>query len=279
MSSTNAFHRLELLVGEESIKELAKARVILFGVGGVGSWCAEALVRSGIHNLTIVDSDLVCITNSNRQVQATSLSVGKVKVTELARRLREINPEAQITSLQKIYDRTTAAEFDLSQYDYVIDAIDSLSSKVELIMNASASGTVLFSALGASAKLDPTRIRISSIWKSNKCPLGRLVRKRLRQRGYKGDFLCIWSDEQLDGYEKESTCGTGACVCPKTVNSADQDDAAFAHEWCSSKKKINGSAVHITGTFGFMLSGLVIQDIESRNRNRDAVSLPQPAEV
>jgi tRNA A37 threonylcarbamoyladenosine dehydratase len=259
MASDQAYHRLELLTGSEALGRLHRTRVILFGAGGVGSWCAEGLVRSGIGELTIVDSDLVCVTNINRQLQATRESVGKVKTTELAQRLRQINPHARIHAIQKSYDYKSCHEFDLNAYDYVIDAIDSLSSKVELIANAMTSRATLFSALGASCKLDPTRIRITSIWDSYGCRLGRFVRKRLRRRGATADFQCVWSDELLPGFDIESACGTGACVCPSGADSDDKD--AIAHEWCSSKKQINGSAVHITATYGFMLSGLVMQDV------------------
>lgn len=224
--------------------------MIIFGVGGVGSWCAEALVRSGVHNLTLVDSDSVCVTNTNRQVQATSVSVGKSKVAEMARRLKEINPAADIKTIQKVYHRTTAAEFELSQYDYVIDAIDSLGAKIELILNATSSGAKLFSALGAAKKMDPTRIRVSSIWESYNCKLGRFVRKRLRRRGFKGDFLCVWSDEFISSPERE------------------QDEGSLQNDQRnnSGEKQANGSAVHITGTFGFMIAGFLIQDIASKHK-------------
>ena len=252
MWQDHSFHRLELLFGSQCLKEIASVRVIIFGVGGVGSWCAEALVRSGIHKLTIVDFDSVCETNINRQLQATSASVGKAKVDELGRRLREINPQAQIHTMQKKYNRDTAAEFDLTGYDYVIDAIDSLSSKVELIVNAADSGATFYSALGAAGKLDPTRIRVSSIWDSNKCRLGRFVRKRLRRRGFKGDFTCVWSDEDFFSIiEKESDMVNGG-------------DESIDNEPLDNKRQINGSIVHLTGIFGFMLSALVIQDMEKK---------------
>jgi tRNA A37 threonylcarbamoyladenosine dehydratase len=257
------FQRVQLLVGEKACDRLAATRVVIFGVGGVGSWCAEALIRSGITDLTIVDSDQICVTNINRQVQATAATVGCVKVTALARRLLEINPAAHITALQKIYDRTTCAEFDLSSYDYIIDAIDSLSAKVELIANAFTAGTKLFCALGASAKLDPARIRIASIWESHGCHLGRLVRKRLRRRKAEGDCLCIYSDEVLPGFQADLACGSGQCLCPKTVRA--EDGGASVHEWCSHKKQINGSAVHMSATYGFMLAGLVMQDVVNRS--------------
>ena len=147
-----AFHRIEMLTGPDALDLLSSAPVIVFGIGGVGSWCVEALVRSGVANLTIVDSDLVCVTNINRQVQATHATIGKSKVKVLRDRLLEINPDANIIALQKVYGRSTSGEFELDQYEYVIDAIDGLSGKVELLMKASAGGAKVFTALGASVQ-------------------------------------------------------------------------------------------------------------------------------
>jgi len=255
LSGKHAFGRLELLVGPECVDALAGARVILFGVGGVGSWCAEALVRSGIGRLTIVDPDVVCETNINRQLQAAPATVGMPKVDALAERLRGINPTAEITALQKVYNGETKDGFDLSAYDYVIDAIDSLGSKVELIVNAYASGATVFSALGAACKIDPAQARVSSIWKSDRCRLGRFVRKRLRRRGFNGDFLCVWSGE-----EKFSAGGDcGGCDDDDTGNG--NDTGANSASPYSADKTVNGSIVHVTGVFGFMLSGLVVQDV------------------
>jgi tRNA A37 threonylcarbamoyladenosine dehydratase len=261
-NSKPAFHRLELLTGKDGLERLKATPVILFGVGGVGSWCAEALVRSGIHNLTIVDSDLVCATNINRQLQATHNTVGEVKVDVLRERLLTINPDASITALKSIYHYTTASEFKLDQFPYVIDAIDSLSCKVELIVNASEAGAKVYSALGASCKLDPTRIKVAPLWKTEGCRLGHFVRKRLRKRKFNGDITCVYSDEPVNVItdEVESQCGTGACMCPKFSK-----DGTDAHEWCNSKKQINGSIVHITGIFGFTLAGLVVQSIINSN--------------
>ncbi|MDR2577295.1 MAG: tRNA threonylcarbamoyladenosine dehydratase [Chitinispirillales bacterium] len=251
------FSRLELLVGPERLKALAGARVIVFGVGGVGSWCAEGLVRSGVGTVTIVDFDDVCVTNINRQLQATSLSVGKSKVEEIVRRLREINPKAEIEGRHRIYNLETKREFDLGGYDYVIDAIDSLSSKVDLIMNASASGAAVFSSLGAACKVDPTRVRVSSIWKSDRCRLGKFVRKRLRRWGFKGDFLCVWSDEP------EFCVDSGNDVSVEDI--VDEDINANTND-APTNKTINGSLVNVTAVFGFTLSGLVFQDIIKQAR-------------
>lgn len=249
------------MTGKTGIEALAKARVIIFGVGGVGSWTAEALIRSGIGHLTIVDSDLVCITNINRQAQATTATIGQPKVDALKNRLLEINPAADIEAIEAIYDKETASQFDLDNYDYVIDAIDSLSCKLDLIANAVNADTTLYSSLGAACKLDPSRIRVASIWETSGCRLGRFVRKRLRNRGVTAPFLCVYSDELRPVQEGSIGCGTGDCVCPKRAAIDDDGDGMDEHEWCSSKQQINGSVVHITGIFGFTLCGLVMQDI------------------
>lgn len=249
------FNRLVRLTGSDNFNKLQNTSVIIFGVGGVGSWCAESLVRSGIEDLTIVDSDLVCVTNINRQLQATTKTIGEVKVETLKKRLNEINPKAKITAIEKIYSRDTRDEFDLNQYDYVIDAIDSLSCKVELIQHALSSQTTLYSSFGAASKVDPSRVQVAQIWKTHGCPLGRLVRNRLKKARVKKKFLCVFSDEVLPTHDINIGCGTGNCVCPK------KEGCDEAHEWCSTKKQINGSITHITGMFGFTLAGLVVQDV------------------
>lgn len=263
MAGSNSFHRTELLIGKDAVARLAATRVILFGVGGVGSWCAEALVRSGVGHLTLVDSDLVCVTNVNRQLQATPQTVGKVKVFELRRRLLELNPAADVLAVQKVYDITTRDDFDLGSHDYVIDAIDSLSNKLGLLWSAVRSGATVYSAMGASARLDPTRVRVGSVWKTEGCPLARKVRKRLRRQGFQGDFLCVYSDEEvIEPNGGEVACGTEKCFCPRAAREDSELDEA--HEWCSSKAVINGSVVHMTATFGMFLAGLVVQDVTRR---------------
>jgi tRNA A37 threonylcarbamoyladenosine dehydratase len=259
-----AFNRLEILTGADGLARLHRTRVIVFGIGGVGSWCAEALVRSGIGTVVMVDSDVVCVTNINRQVQATSTTVGKSKVAELARRLTLINPDATIIPVQKIYHRSTADQFDLGSYPYVVDAIDSISNKVDLIIAARQAGAKVFSALGASNKLDPLQIRVCSLWDSQGCPLGRYLRKRLRRKGFDGEVTCVYSEENLPLMKADLRCGKSDCLCPPKAAKGQDGENIHAHEWCSSKKQINGSAVHITGTFGFYLAGLVIQDVLSK---------------
>ena len=159
------FQRTELLLGKSFIEKAAEKRVIIFGIGGVGSWCAESLVRSGIRQLTIVDSDRVCVTNVNRQLMATTKTVGQVKTDILRDRLLEINPKAQINAVQKIYSPETSESFELESYDFIIDAIDSLSNKVHLIQTATKTDATFFSSMGAALKMDPTRIKVAEFWK------------------------------------------------------------------------------------------------------------------
>ena len=255
------FQRTELLLGKEVMEKIASKNVIIFGIGGVGSWCAESLVRSGIQRLTIVDSDLICITNINRQLHATTQTVGEVKTEALKNRLLEINPSAEIQTIQKIYNPETADSFELDSYDFIIDAIDSLSNKIDLIRKATRTNAVFFSSMGASLKLDPTKIRVAEFWKVKGCPLGHIVRKRIR----KGDlpakkFMCIYSEELLENKGAGSSCGTDKCLCPKSKNAPGDPDLAD-HEWCSQKAVINGTVAHITAIYGFTLAGLIIQSI------------------
>ena len=255
------FRRSELLLGNEAMERIAQKRVIIFGVGGVGSWCAESLVRSGIRQLTIVDSDRVCITNINRQLMATTKTVGQVKVEALKERLLTINPSAEITALQKIFTEDTAGEFHLEDYDYIIDAIDSLKDKAALILLACQTKAKFFSSMGAALKLDPTRIQITEFWKVKGDPLARALRNKFKKEKLfpKRKFQCVYSDELLKNLGHNATCGTEQCMCPKAKNGPG-DPSLLSHEWCSSKAQINGTLAHITAIFGFMLAGLVIQN-------------------
>ena len=255
------FRRTELLVGEESMELLSSKRVIIFGVGGVGSWCAESLVRSGIQHLTIVDSDRVCITNINRQLMATTKTVGQVKVDALRERLLTINPAADIVALQQIFTAETADSFNLANYDYIIDAIDSLKDKQLLILMACGLKVKFFSSMGAALKMDPTRIKVAEFWKVQGDPLARALRRRFKETKQfpRRKFLCVYSDELLQNKGHNATCGTEKCVCPK-AKTGPGDPNLLNHEWCSSKAQINGTLAHITAIFGFMLAGLVIKD-------------------
>jgi len=230
------------LLGNEAMERIAQKRVIIFGVGGVGSWCAESLVRSGIRRLTIVDSDRVCITNINRQLMATTKTVGQVKVEALRERLLTINPQAEITALQQVFSEETASKFRLEEYNYIIDAIDSLKDKAALILLACKTNAKLFSSMGAALKLDPTRIKVTEFWKVEGDPLARALRKKFKHYGQfpEKKFQVVYSDELLENKG-----------CPPDT---DETPSLF------NKPQTNGSLAHITAIFGFTLAGLVIQD-------------------
>lgn len=233
----DAFHRNELVLGKKTIESLKHTRIILFGVGGVGSWCAEALIRSGIGSLTLVDPDIVCQTNLNRQLQATLPNIGKSKVAVLSERLMQINPHAKIEALPIAYNKETSGQFNFNEYDYLIDAIDSLSLKVALLAQAMQSTVTIFSAMGAASKLDPTFVQTASIWKTKQCPLARFVRKRLRRYNVEGDFICVYSNEEVSPRKAEEP---------------------------------HGSLVYLTGIFGFFLAGLVVQNVYAQTKlNRE----------
>ena len=256
------FQRTELLLGKSFIERTAEKRVIIFGIGGVGSWCAESLVRSGIRHLTIVDSDRVCITNINRQLMATTKTVGKVKTEVLKERLLEINPTAEITALQKIYSPENYESFELDSYDFIIDGIDSLANKVHLIQQATKTNATFFSSMGAALKMDPTRIKVTEFWKVQGCPLGAALRGRLRKLGGTSKkFMCVYSDELLQNKGENASCGTEKCMCPKAIAGPGDPDLVN-HEWCSLKAKINGTTSYMPAMFGMTIAALVVQAIE-----------------
>ena len=259
------FNRAQLLLGSDAMERLNSIKVIIFGVGGVGSWCAESLVRSGISHLTVVDSDRVCITNINRQLMATVKTVGQVKVEALKERLLTINPMAEIDARQQIFSEETADSFCLDSYDYIIDAIDSLKDKRLLIEMACNTKAVFFSSMGAALKMDPTRIKVAEFWKVEGCPLARALRQRFKRLKRKParKFLCVYSDELLENKGHKASCGTEKCMCPKAKNGPG-DAALLNHEWCSSKAQINGSLMHITAIFGMTIAGLVVKDAVGR---------------
>ncbi len=277
--------RTELLLGKDNLDKLQSARVLIFGLGGVGSWCAEALVRSGIRNVTIVDSDRVCVTNCNRQLMATSKTIGQVKVDALCKRLLEINPDANITAYQKIYEAKTADEFNMEEYDYIIDAIDSLSEKADLILRATSlpKHIIFVSSMGAALRRDPFMIRKAEFWKIKGDPLARALRNKFKKSKTfpSRKFQCVYSEEpMMKNMGVNKACGTGGCLCPKAkllsgergtdtaVYDAPGDQRLVEHEWCSTKAQINGSLCHITASFGMAMAGIVINDIVDRQENQ-----------
>ena len=242
------------------MEHIASVSVIIFGVGGVGSWCAESLVRSGVRHLTIVDSDTVCITNVNRQLMATTSTVGQVKVEVMKRRLLDINPEAEIEAICGVYSEETADQYDLDSYDYVIDAIDSLRDKACLILRATQSTATFFSSMGAALKMDPTKIDVAEFWKVKGCPLAAALRRKFKHAKTfpSRKFRCVYSEELLSNQGDETA--TAECA----INGA---DAAY-HAGSTIKARVNGTIAHTTAIFGFMLAGLALQDMVSASDER-----------
>jgi tRNA A37 threonylcarbamoyladenosine dehydratase len=255
------FQRTELLFGEEIMERLASKKVILFGIGGVGSWCAESLIRSGIHHLTIVDSDRISVTNINRQIHATTKTVGEVKTEVLKSRLLEINPGAEITALQKIYSPENSDFFELDKYDFIIDAIDSLSNKVHLIRTATRTNAEFFSSMGASLKLDPAKIKIAEFWKVQGCPLASKIRGLIRKGELPAKkFMCIYSEELLKN-RGGKVAETVEDISNKTITNSPGNPELANHDWTTKKAVVNGTIAHITAIYGFMLAGLVVQTV------------------
>ena len=231
----NLFDRLSLLVGDKGLEKLQNTKALVFGAGGVGSWAAEALVRSGIGKIGVIDNDTVCASNVNRQIEATSLTLGQPKASALKSRLLEINPECEVTAWDEIFCREKADIFGIENADYVIDAIDTVNHKLDLIEIVCGTRAKLFSSMGMALKMDSSRIKTVSIWKTDVCPLARLVRQGLRKRGFEKDFTVVYSDENNEG-----TTGI------------------------RGQKRINGSIVTVTASAGLMLAGLVINDAIKR---------------
>lgn len=254
------FHRSRLLMGDAPLQRLHDIRVILFGVGGVGSWCAESLVRSGVKHLTIVDSDRVNISNVNRQLMATTQTVGQVKVEVLKERLLSINPEAEITAIQDIYNAENSESFRLNEYDVIIDAIDSLAEKAHLLLTASRTDALLYSSMGAALKMDPTRIQVAEFMKVRGCPLGRALRKKMKHQKVRPakKFLCVYSDEVLPNLGEADVDGYEPTIAESTKTQEGREDL-LSHNWNERKAQINGTMSHITAMFGFMLAGLIVE--------------------
>ncbi len=191
----NRFSRTEALLGEQAMEKLKKARVAVFGIGGVGGYVVEALVRSGVGALDIVDSDKVCLSNLNRQIIATENSIGKYKVDVMKERILDINPEAVVNVHKCFYLPETKEEFDFSQYSYVVDAVDTVTAKIQLVMEAEEAGVPIISSMGAGNKLDPTAFQVADIYKTSVCPLAKVMRRELKKRGIK-KLKVVYSKEQ-----------------------------------------------------------------------------------
>ena len=246
----NQFSRTQLLLGQDGMARLANARVAVFGVGGVGGFTVEALARSGVGAIDLIDDDKVCLTNINRQIIALRSTVGKYKVDVAAERLHDINQNIQVNTYKTFYMPDTAHQFDFSQYDYVVDAIDTITGKLELVMQAHKAGTPIICSMGAGNKLDPTAFRVADIYKTSVDPLARVMRHELRKRGIK-KLKVVYSEEPpmrpVD--DMASSCRTN-CICPPG-----------AARKCTERRDIPGSNAFVPSVVGLIIAGEVIKDL------------------
>jgi len=252
MFDMHRFSRTELLVGPQGLDKLRQSTVAVFGLGGVGGFAAEALCRAGVGRLVIVDFDDVCVTNINRQILALDDTVGKSKALVMADRLRKINPAADVVPCKDFYS-AESSEFLLSgDYDYVLDAIDHITSKLHLIRTCRERGMPIVSSMGAASKLDPTRIRVADISETHKCRMARIVRKLLKQQGVEKGVKVVFSTEEYrEPAARESICKE-SCVCPN------REDAVFS---CRHRRVILGSISYIPAIFGLTMAGVAVNDL------------------
>ena len=245
----NQFSRTELLIGHEGIEKLSNARVAVFGIGGVGAYAVEALVRSGLGTIDIIDDDKVCITNLNRQLYATRKSVGKYKVEVAKERILDINPDCVVNTYQTFYTPETENQFDFSQYDYVIDTIDTVVGKLSLIEKAKKVNTPIICAMGAGNKMDPTRFEVADISKTSVCPLAKVIRTELRKRRIKGVKVVYSKELPIKPKEDMSISCKSHCVCPPGTRK------------CTVKHQIPGSNAFVPPVVGLIIAGEVIKDL------------------
>ena len=244
------FSRAELLIGAEGIEKLRKSKVAIFGVGGVGSFAVEGLVRTGVGHFVLIDDDCVCLTNLNRQLHATRQTVGKPKVEVMRDRILSINPKAEVEIHQTFYLPGSAEELVWPDYDYIIDAIDTVTAKIDLILQAKALGIPVISSMGTGNKLDPTRLEVSDISKTSVCPLAKVMRKELRIRGVKNLKVVFSKEDPIMPVEtKDSSC-VESCICPKGSTRT-----------CTTRNQIPGSVAFVPSVAGMILAGEVIKDL------------------
>ena len=244
------YSRTQLLLGKEAMEKLHNSRVAVFGIGGVGGYTVEALARSGVGALDLIDDDKVCLTNLNRQILATRKTVGKYKVDVAEERIHDINPDAVVNTYKTFYMPDTADQFDFSQYDYVVDAIDTVKGKLELVMQAQATGTPIISCMGTGNKLDPTLLQVTDISKTSGCPLARVMRTALRKRGVK-KLKVVYSDEiPTRPIEDMSISCRSHCICPPD-----------AKHKCTERRDIPGSTAFVPSVAGLIIAGEVVKDL------------------
>lgn len=240
----NQFSRTELLVGAEGIEKLKNSRVAVFGIGGVGSYVVEALARSGVGTLDLIDHDKVSLTNLNRQIIATHSTIGRYKVDVAKERVLDINPEAVVYPYKTFFMPETAAEFDFSAYDYVVDAIDTVTGKIQLVMQADASHTPIISSMGAGNKMNPAAFKVADIYRTSVCPLAKVMRRELKNRGIK-QLKVVYSEEV-------PVTPRGGEVYSEAI---DQNDTNV------TKKRIPGSNAFVPSVAGLIIAGEVVNDL------------------
>ena len=251
----NQFSRTELLLGKEAMNKLENSRVAVFGIGGVGGYVCEALVRSGVGSFDLIDDDKVCLTNLNRQIIATRKTVGQYKTEVMRDRILEINPKADVRIHQCFYLPENASDFDFSEYDYVVDAVDTVTAKIELIMRAKEYGTPIISSMGAGNKLDASAFRVADIYKTKVCPLAKVMRRELKKRGVK-KLKVVYSEEQpIRPIEDMAISCRSHCICPPG-----------AKHKCTERRDIPGSVAFVPSVVGLIIAGEVIKDLTAECR-------------
>lgn len=246
----NQFSRTELLLGNEAMERLKNSRVAVFGIGGVGGYIVEALVRSGVGEIDLIDDDKVCLTNINRQIIATRSTVGRYKVDVAAERIADINPDVKVHTHKTFYTPETAHEFDFSLYDYVADAIDTVTGKIELVMNADRSGTPIISSMGAGNKLDPSAFEVADIYKTSVCPLARVMRYELKKRGIKHLKVVYSREKALTPIDDGATGCKTNCICPPGTARK-----------CTQRRQVPGSMAFVPSVVGLIMAGEIIKDL------------------
>lgn len=244
------FSRTELLLGKEAMEQLSKARVAVFGVGGVGGYACEALVRSGIGAFDLIDDDKVCLTNLNRQIIATRKTVGKYKTDVMKERMLEINPDVDVAIHKCFFLPENADEFPFEEYDYIIDAVDTVTAKIELVMKAQEKNVPIISSMGAGNKLDASMFQVADIYKTKVCPLAKVMRRELKKRGVK-KLKVVYSEEKPTRPIEDMaiSCRTN-CICPPGAN----------HK-CTERRDIPGSVAFVPSVAGLIIAGEVIKDL------------------
>ncbi len=241
----NTLTRTEILIGKNSIEKLKNSKVIIFGLGGVGSFCVEAIARCGVNNIHIVDDDTISITNINRQLIATHSTIGKDKIEVVKQRILDINPEANVTSSKIFYIKDTMGQIDLSKYDYVVDAIDTISSKILLAQEATRLNVPIISSMGTGNKLDPTKFLVSDIYSTSVCPLAKVMRYELKRRGIK-KLKVVYSTEKP--------------IKPAPINTENAKSTSEFRD-TNKRRETPGSISFVPSVAGLIIASQVINDI------------------